>query len=287
MKPAARSLALLGSLLLPLWGCELFEGILSEEFQIPVDLETPEMDLNVTEQVDAVESGLCSDADSFNCAVVQALDYSDDEEVSDPPQLPEQFPVEIEVVNPETGVEETVNVEDWAAEVGLSSDFDLKQAVPMDVTSLLGVDSPDAVQSVAVTDLVLNWKENTFTFETVPMELYVSDEYIEDITDPDGLLAEGRVTRVGTIPAQEPGVAGESPIEFVDGGNEVFNDALRGLRFTLLVAMPEGAEMGLSEGAEPGTRVKPTGDARVTVKATLEYTVSASDIASQIDEAGE
>jgi hypothetical protein len=281
MKPSQRLLPLALAILLPATGCELFEGLFSQNFQFPIDMETPTMDLNVTDQVNAIEDALCSDADSYNCAVVKALDYSDDEEISDPPRIPDEFPVEVDVVDPVSADTESVNAEEWASDVGLTSDLDLKAVVPMDVTSLLGGNPPEAIEDVNVTVLALSWKENTFTFDTAPMNLYVADELIADVSDPDRLLEEGQVQLVGTVPARDAGGTGDVPVEFVDGGKEIFNAALKGLRFTLLLALPEDANMSLREGAGgPGTRVKPTGDASVTVKATLEYTLNGAAIAA-------
>lgn len=286
--PRTLSFALAGLVVVPLTGCEIFQSLLSQELQVPLDLETPPADLEATEQVDAVESALCDDADSYNCVVVQALDMSDDEQVSDPPAIPDEFPVAIDITNPETGQEETVDVEQWAADVGLGQDLELQQVIPMDLTALVGVESPEAIESVTVSDVALGWIENTFTFDTVPLDLYIGTEIVSDpLADAQQLIADGVVEKVGTIPVQEAGVTGDAPISFIEGGSEKFNAALKNLKFTSVIALPPGAQIALKEGTDENLRRKPTGDASVSLKATLLYTVNADQLREQVEGAAE
>lgn len=281
-------LALAGLALTFAGGCELLAALASQEFQVPVDLETPPTELNATEQVDNVESGLCEDPDGYNCTVVKALDFSDDEQVSDPPAIPPEFPVAIDVTNPDTGETETVDVEEWAAEVGLGQDLDLKQVIPMDLSAIVGVDDPSAIEEVTVADVALGWLENSFTFDTVPMDLYIGTELVDDPTaDPQALIDAGTVEKVGTIPAQEAGVTGDAPISFVEGGNAKFNTALKGLKFTAVVALPSDQQIELKEGSDVNKRLKPTGEASVSLKATLMYTISGDQLREQADEVSE
>lgn len=277
------SLALVGLVAVPTSGCDLFNALLSQEFQVPLELETPAADLNATEHIDAVEAALCEDSESYNCAVVSALDYSDDEEIGDPPRIPAEFPVATEITNPETGENETVNVEEWASDIGLSQDLDFEQVIPMDLTALVQVEDPAAIKDVTVSDVRLTWVENTFTFDTIPMDLYIGTEVVDDplTADVQQLIDDGLVEKVGTIPAQEAETAGDAPVSFVDGGSETFNNALKGLKFTAVLAMPKGTPVGLKEGSEENLRRKPTGDARVSLKATLLYTVSAEQLREQ------
>lgn len=272
-------IALASVVVVPAGGCELFNALLSQEFQIPLDLETPPAELNATDQVDALEASLCDDADSYNCAVVSALDLTDDEQVSDPPRIPAEFPISVEITNPETGDPETVDVEVWAEEVGLGQDLDLKQIIPMDLTALVAIDDPAAIEEVTVADVALGWIDNTFTFDTLPMDLYIGTELVDDPTvEPEQLIADGVVQKVGTIPAQEAETSGDAPVSFVDGGNEIFNNALKGLKFTAIVAMPPETTLALKEGSAENLRRKPTGAAEVSLKATVMYTVSAAKL---------
>lgn len=280
-------LALAGLVLLPATGCELFNALLSQEFQVPLDLETPPVDLNVTEQVDTVEGTLCDDPDSVNCAVVTALDLSDDEQVSDPPAIPDEFPVAVDITDPATGDPTTVDVEEWIADVGLAQDLELKQVIPMDLTALVGVEDPAAIEEVNVSDVALGFLENTFTFDTLPMDLYVGTEIADPLADPDELVESGAVEKVGTIAVQEAGVVGDAPVSFVEGGNAKFNTALKGMKFTALIAFPPGTQITLKEGSDENMRRKPTGEASVSLKATLVYTVSADQLAEQAENVAE
>jgi hypothetical protein len=277
------SLALAGLVALPTTGCDLVNALLSQEFQIPADLETPPADLNVTDQVNGIESSLCSDPDGFNCAVVKALDYSDDEEVGNPPRIPAEIPISIDILNPETGENETVNVEEWLAEVGIGKDLDFKHVIPMDLSDLIDVSDASAIRDIEVSDVKVAWLENTLTFDTLPMDLYIGVGTVENplTADAQQLIDDGVVEKVGTIPAQEAETAGEAPVSFVDGGSAKFNEALQGLRFIAVLTMPEGTAVTLKEGSEPHLRRKPTGEASVSLKATLLYTVSAERLSEQ------
>lgn len=279
------SLALVGLVALPMSGCELINALLSQEFEIPLDLETPPADLNVTEQVNAIEAGLCDDPESYNCAVVRALDYSDDEEVSNPPRLPAEFPVAVDIQDPESGDPETVDIEQWLADVGLGQDLDFQHVIAMDLTSLIEVDDASAIRDIKVSDVKLVWLENSLTFDTIPMDLYVGPGLVEDplTADAQQLIADGLVEKVGTIPAQEAETAGDAPVSFVEGGSAKFNEALQGLKFTAVLAMPEGTPVGLKEGSEENLRRKPTGEASVSLHATLVYTVSAEQLREQAE----
>lgn len=288
MKSSLRPLAFASSaLLVPLTGCELLQALYQTELEFPIPLETPAADLDATTQFESVERSLCNDPDAYNCLVVKALDATDDGEISDPPTIPDEFPVSVTLVNPDTQQEETVNAEEWAAEAGLADAFDFAQAIPVDLTESLPGYDPENVKSVTFADVRLNWSENSLTFNTVPLDLYVSTEALEDTSDADALIAEGLVQRVGTIPAQEAEVAGESPVEFLEGGEETFVEALRALKFTVVISLPDDATVGLAPGTPLGdgseTRRKPVGEATVSLKANLVYKVSAAEVIGPVE----
>ena len=67
---------------------------------------------------------------------------------------------------------------------------------------------------------------------------------------------------------------GKVPLTFVDGGNDAFNDRLRGLVFTMVLAAPEGQTLTLKAVDGDPTKVrKPDGAAAIKLEATLTYTV--------------
>lgn len=272
-------------LLVPLTGCEILQALLAQEFEVPVELESPEVDLDASGPVDDAEASMCDDMDSRNCLIVQALDLSDDEEVSDPPTIPDEFPVSVEITDPVTNTTETVDVEEWIGEEGLTEDLDLAQVIPIDLTGEVAVQSPDAIQQVNFRDVALNWTENTLTFDTVDLDLFVSETAFDATDDPAELIANGDVVKVGTIPAQEAGLVGEAPVSFVEGGNQAFNDALKALNFTVVVALPEDADVSLKQGSEANLRVKPYGIGTVSLKALITYTISGTQVAEQVDDA--
>lgn len=275
----------LAAALAPTPGCELLQSLYEQPIDVPVPLETPAAELDATAQVESVEETLCSDEGSYDCAIVQALDRYDDDQVGDPPRIPEEFPIEITVKNPATGDDEAVNVEEWVQEAGLAEGIELAQAVPVDLRTAVGVQDTSAVEAVSFRDVKLNWQENTFTFNTVPLDLYVYTEALPSLGDAQRLITDGSAQKVGTIPAQEAEATGEVDVQFVAGGEDLFGEALKALRFTLIVALPEDAPLGLNDGAEAGTKRKPLGIAKVSLKAELVYSVSAAEIISQIDEA--
>lgn len=290
MKSPIRALSLaVGFAALPLSGCELLQGLYQQDLEIPIPLETPAAELDATAQVESAESSLCSDPDSRNCLVVKALDYSDDQNVGDPPTIPDEFPVEVTVMDPATQMEETINAEDWAKEAGLSEGMDLAQAIPVDLTEAVGVETPDAVKAVTFKNVKLNWQENSFTFDTVPFDLYVSSEAIDDLSDAQALIDAGTVQKVGTIPVQPAATTGEADVTFEEGGEERFSDALKALTFTVVVALPPNTEVTLNDGTDlpdgTATKKKPLGFAKVSMKADLVYTVSAADVVGQVQDA--
>jgi hypothetical protein len=111
------------------------------------------------------------------------------------------------------------------------------------------------------------------------MDLYIGTEFVDDpLADPQQLIEDGVVEKVGTIPAQEAELSGDTAVSFVEGGNEKFNTALKGLKFTAVVALPPDTPIALKEGSEESLRRKPTGEASVSLKATIMYTVSAEQL---------
>jgi hypothetical protein len=261
-----------------------------QSLDIPIPFESPPQEISATEAVNDFESGLCDDPTSQNCLVLQAVDYSDDDQVSDPPSIPDEFPTSVTLVDPDTGTpipdpatgeDQVIDVLDWLDETGASDNMDIKQAMDIDIRDQVaeaGITDPAQIEAISIGALALNWQENSLTFSTVDLDLYASTEEIADSSDPDQLIADGLVQKIGVIEAQSPETTGEQPIVFVTGGNEVLNTALRNFVFTLVVALPPGTELQLADGAAPNTKKKPTGDALVSVKTTVVYTIKTPDL---------
>jgi hypothetical protein len=279
------TVSLFSAALLPLSGCEILDALFNQEFELPVELESPPAEIDATTPVEETEQTMCDDADSPDCAVVKALDLTDDTMVSDPPKIPDEFPNEVTVTDPVTMTEDTINVETWMNESGLTDEIELAQVIPVDLTSQVDVDSPEAIQDVTFENLALNYISNTLTFDTVDLDLYISEDSYEATDDPEALIEDGSVIKVGTIEAMPAGTDGDAAIVFAEGGSDAFNEALKNLSFTAVIALPPETAFQLKEGSTPEMRLKPKGVAEVSIKATIAYTVSAAQVAEQVDSA--
>ena len=271
---------------LPLAGCELF-GIFDQPLELPLDLTTPAQDFDVTAGVDAVEDGACSDAGSASCLTLTAICQSEEGRDCATPTMPDTFPSELEVVPGEPPVQARAMMD----ELGVSEATEMEIALPVDVAAALaeeGVQTPDAVQNVSIGALVMEWPENTLTFDAPPLDLYIAKDAVEPgALDAEALIASGAVDKVGTIGLDVDGdgiidigqTAGSTEpvaVAFVDGGNELLSAAFRTASFTLVTAVPSGKGLTLKESG--GRVTKPTGKGKVQLKATLIFSVKASDI---------
>ena len=272
---------------LPLAGCELFGLINGEAIELPLDLTTPPQDFDVTAGVTAVEQGACSDPASAACATLTAICQSEAARDCGTPTMPDTFPSQVEVVPGEPPVQARAMMD----ELGVSEATEMELALPVDVAAALadeGVQTPDAVQNVSIDALVMEWPENTLTFDAPPLDLYIAKDPVEPgELDAEALIASGAVEKVGTIGldvdgdgvidiGQRAGSTDPVDVAFVDGGNDLLSAAFRTAAFTVVTAVPEGKGLTLKE--EGGRVTKPTGAGKVQLKATLVFSVKASDI---------
>ena len=274
------------ALALPLAGCELF-GLLDQPLELPIDLTTPPQDFDVSAGVEAVEDGACADDGSPSCLTLTAICESEAGRDCATPTMPDTFPSELEVVPGEPPVQ----ARDMMDELGVSEATEMEIALPVDVAAALedeGVQTPDAVQNVSIGALVMEWPENTLTFDAPPLDLYIAKEAVEPgALDAEALIASGAVDKVGTIGidvdgdgeidiGQAAGSTDAVPVSFVEGGNELMSAAFRTASFTVVTAVPAGKGLTLKESG--GRVTKPTGAGKVQLKATLVFSVKASDV---------
>jgi len=156
----------------------------------------------------------------------------------------------------------------------------------------------DAAQDVSFEEVFLAWEENTLTFDAPILDVYVGP-VADDVTDPEALIASSDFEKVGTVGkdldtetdgfevGQEAGVTGDVALSFISGGKEIFNERLKSLAFTLVVAAPDGTAVTFKEDPNDATKLlKPTGQATLKLKSTLIYSFDVA-AATGIDDGGE
>ncbi len=274
-------------------GCELF-GI-PTTIDLPVPLNTPPVEIDVTAAVAAGLDQACDDEDSPSCETIGLICRAETGDACAAGELPNQFPREIDV----DGNGESVDVEEILPEE-LTEAGRLKFAIPVDLTDALengGVNDPDQVKNVSVDDLAINWTENSLSFDAPVLDVYIGPKDSEG--DPDDLIDDAAFIKVGSIGkdldeeaagfevGQEAGVTGAVPLTFIAGGNDAFNEALRSLAFTLVLVAPSGQELRLKDvpNSDPQKVAKPGGKAEVRLEATLVYSVDLAGAASDVGDA--
>ena len=289
-------------------GCDILTGLLDqydEPIDLPIDLKTPPQEINVTEQVETAQDGLCASSESDTCMILQALDKTDDGEVSSPdPRVPDEFPATITMEDedgnalpdPECETLETdplscdpweINVESFLEDQALFADLDFAQAVPVDLAAQVEVSSAEAIQDVKLDSIGIEWSNNTLTFDTIQLQLWMTTDFIEDPNAED-LIAGGELQLVGTIEAQEANTDGTTDIEFAnDDAKAAFNDALKSLQFTVVVAPAEGAKPTLKDGEAANTKLSPKGIVELSMVATIIYTVTPEELVGDARDAYE
>lgn len=276
-----------------LTGCDVYNALFNEPLKIPLDLTSPPQDFDVTDAVASAEGAACETQDSPSCAALTAICQTSGGACT-PPAMPAEFPAQVEVVPGEP----PVDANQLMVDMGITEATELELALPVDVASKLaeeGIESPDLVDDVTIENVVLEWPENTLTFDAPPLDLYIANEDVgAGALDAEQLIADGKVTKVGTIGVDLDGdgtidvgqVAGSTdgaPVAFVDGGNEAFNTAVKSASFTLVTAVPEGKGLKLKEkDGDPSTVLKPAGAGTIQLKATLVYSVSAADVVGDV-----
>ncbi|MCC7108295.1 MAG: hypothetical protein IT382_03325 [Deltaproteobacteria bacterium] len=283
---ASLGFSLLGS------ACDLF-SFLQQDVEIPLDLTSPPTDVDVDGPIGEAEGSACSAADSAACIALTAICQTEDGRDCGTPSMPDEFPGTVDL--PGGG---SADANQLMEDMGVTEASEIELALPVDVASALaneGVQTPDAVKEVVIDAVVLQWPENSLTFDAPIIDLYIANEDVgEGAVDAEELIANGTVTKVGTIGldldedgtldvGQVAGGTTDAPVEFVAGGNELFNEAVKGASFTLVTAVPEGAGLELKQkSGDAATVLKPAGQAQLQLKATLVYKVSAADIIGQV-----
>jgi hypothetical protein len=266
-------------------GCELF-AFLDQPLELPIDLTTPEQDFDVDEGVAAAEEGACDD--DASCAVLRAICQTEPGRAcDDAPTMPAEFPSEVEVVPGEP----PVAANDLMEDLGITEATELELAVPVDVAAALaeeGVQTPDAVDNVSIGGLSMLWPENSLTFDAPPLDLYIAKEAVPPgALDAEELIASGGADKIGTVGidldgdgeidvGQVAGSTDEVPVVFVAGGNDLLSEAFRKAEFTIVTAVPDGKGLKLKDNN--GTVQKPAGQGKLALKATVVFSVKASDV---------
>jgi len=264
-------------LLAPAIGC-------GGQLDLPVPLSTPAFDLDVGAGVDEAVSAACPTADAASCQGISLICQAETGAPCNPVDLPPTFPAEIDVAGTTTRAEDLLPAE-------VADAARPQVAIPVDLAQALadaGASDPEQVKSVSFDDVFITWDENSLTFDAPVLDVYVGPA-ADDVTDPEALIASGDFVKVGTVGIDvDPDTAGfevgqlaettgKVPLSFVDGGNNAFNDRLRGLVFTMVLSAPEGQTLTLKAVDGDTTKVrKPDGAAAIKLEATLTYTVDVS-----------
>jgi hypothetical protein len=254
------------------------------ELELPIPLDTPPVELDVGGPVAEAVSSACTDPASPSCGGIAAICKADNDGAAcDPVVLPPRFPKEVE--DPLTG--ETVSADSLLPDEVVSA-AEVRFALPVDLAALLenqGVSSADQVKQISFSKLELSWQDNGLTFDVPVLDVYVGPK-VDDVSDPAALIARDGFDKVGTVGkdlnddgqfdvGQEAATSGLVPVSFVAGGTDAFNEALRTLSFTIVLAAPDGQSLTLREvpGTDPIEVARPGGTARVKMTSELTFTV--------------
>ncbi|MCP4504203.1 MAG: hypothetical protein GY822_30130 [Deltaproteobacteria bacterium] len=257
-------------------------GCDAEGLEVPVSFESPAYEFSVTEHVEEYEDDMCADAESKNCKIIEALDRTDDGEVSNPPRIPAEFPktVDVEECDAAGCVTVPVDLEEWAESEGLNSILqeNVTTAIEIDLTAEVEADieSPDVISNVDISAAAIAWKLNTLTFGLPSIDIYMGNGLLGE--DADALLVAEDVAKVGTLAATAAGSTSDTDLNFTSGGSDIFKSALQNLKFTVVLSVPATQIEGLAESSDGSSFIKPQGDGEVALKAEITYTVTAGDV---------
>lgn len=261
-------------------------GVLGNNVEVPIHIETPQQNVNIDEQVTAFETALCTDtaATSFKAFC--------DEEIGSaactPPQLPPAVDTSVEV--PGQGA---VTFQDFRNSSGLNDSVSLIFAIPVDIESLASeLPAEEEIQDVGFGNIVLNFTSNTFNFDIPALDVYVLNRLAtsEELKNIPLLLSLDDVKKIGAVGedidgdyradrALEQGQTGQLPLYFAEGGNRIFNDALKQLHITLMMVVPAQYDI-FSVLEEDGRVTIPKGALDVSLETTLTYRVNAGKLAT-------
>lgn len=272
-------------------GCELLGPV-----PLPIELDSPPVDLDIGATVDAAVSESCSDPAAASCTGIAALCRAENNDADcNPVTLPAAFLKAIDINGDGDTQDEGEDAEALLGEA-VTDAAKIQVALPVDLGALLeagGVGNPDQVEDISFDAVNLAWIENSLTLDAPVLDVFVGPAVDEaELLDVQALLANPEFTKVGTIgkdtdPAvdgldvgQVAGVADEVPLSFIDGGKDAFNERLKTFTFTIAVAAPDGQGVKLKEVAGDVTRVSaPDGTAKLSLKSKLIYTVNLADAA--------
>ena len=124
--------------------------------------------------------------------------------------------------------------------------------------------------------------EDLFDERIKPLFLQIGEEW----GAPLEVINDGDVTFIGVVKKQTAETTGEVDIEFFDqAAKDLFNDGLKQLKFTVVIAIPEGTNLELADGEEADTKKKPQGDAEISVVAKITYSVTPSELVGDAKDA--
>jgi hypothetical protein len=266
-------------------GCDLL-GIPSE-VDVPIPLDTPAVDIDVGGAVGAAVAQACSDPAAESCNGIGLICQANNGGTAcDPVELPAQFPAACPTPNGDT-----VSANDLLP-ADVKKAAEIKFAIPVDLADLLseqGVSSSDQVKQISFKKVDISWEANTLTFDAPVLDVYVGP-HVDDTSDAAALIANADFKKVGTVGkdlnddgtfdvSQEAGVADAVPLNFVEGGNDTFNEALRSFTFTLVFAAPEGQGLSLKEvpGSDPLKVARPDGVGTIKLKSELSFKVNLAE----------
>ena len=72
-------------------------------------------------------------------------------------------------------------------------------------------------------------------------------------------------------------------MKFTADGDKLFNAAVKSAKFTLVAVVPDGQGFALKNGPTADTKLKPQGVAKLKVKGTLVFTLSATDLVQKAE----
>ncbi len=275
-------------------GCELLEPI-----PIPIDLNSPPVDLDIGAAVTAGVESACSDPSAASCLGIAALCANENDPVAecDPVTLPAQFLKEIDL----DGDGEIEDGESLEGLLGpdLVEAAKVQLALPVDLGEQMAdaAIDPNQVKNISFDEIALGWLENSLTFDAPVLDVYIGPTVDSDaLLDVPALIAGADFVKVGTISksvgegeealelGQAAGVADSVPLNFDEGGKETFNEKLKTFSFTLVVAAPEGQALQLKEVAGDASRVlRPDGAASLSLQSTLIFELNLGEAAGLTD----
>jgi hypothetical protein len=248
-----------------------------QALDVPLPFQTPPLPIDVDVAVTQSTDAACADPTAESCQGIAGVCAIEAGAPCNPVTLPAEIPAEVDGES----VEEVLGDDLRAAfHPNLSIYAEPGKELPDNVDT-------DRISAVTIESLGIVVTNNTLTFDLPVMDVYVGDSETGD--DVAGRVASGALKKVGVIGQStdddtdfEVGIiAGEDadiPLTFVEGGNDILNEAFRSLAFEFVMYVPDDAPIALKAAADPAKRLSPAGKVDMSLKAQLNYRVSASDL---------